>query len=174
MLNEVVYRTRQFITDINPPALTEQAKQDIAEQLSVRERDLYYQYSLSDQAHTYQVFKMLQSAGHTNQHLLTAALLHDIGKSQYRISVWDRVWPVLVKKIAPNVYYRWGNAEPTGWKRPFVIIKQHPDWGADMTEVIGTHPTAVSLIRRHQDKINQIQTEEDQLLSLLQWADDQN
>ena len=174
LIKEVVYRTKQFVADINPPVLSDVAVRVIQAQLYCQEFALYLQYSPSDQAHAYQVFHMLKAADYTNPHLLTAALLHDIGKAQYKITVWDRVWPVLVKKLMPSLFHQWGEAEPVGWKRPFVIIKQHPTWGAIMTEEIGTHPTAVSLIRRHQDKLTQILTEEDKLLSLLQWADDQN
>ncbi|MEM7334801.1 MAG: HD domain-containing protein [Chloroflexota bacterium] len=174
MFKEVVYRTRQFAADINPSLLSDVAVREIKAQLSEKESRLYFRYSLSDQDHAYKVYKMLREAGHAHPHLLTAALLHDIGKSRYTITVWDRVWPVLVKKIFPSLYHQWGEAEATSWKRPFVIIKKHPDWGAEMATSVGSHPTVISLICRHQDKLNQIETEEDQLLSLLQWADDQN
>ena len=170
----MVYRTRQFVADIHPTLLSEQAVREIESQLSTRESALFFQYSLSDQAHAYEVFKMLREAQLTQPNLLTAALLHDIGKARFKITVWDRVWPVLVKKVAPSLFHLWGESEPIGWKRPFVIIKKHPVWGAKMAQDAGAHPTAVSLIRRHQDQITEIQTEEDQLLAYLKWADDQN
>lgn len=174
VIKEVTYRTKQFLTDINPPELSETEWEEIGRWLSSRERALFEQYSQSDQAHAFSVLCTLRQAGHHQPQLLAAALLHDIGKSRFRISVWDRVWPVLLKKAFPALYQKWGDAKPVGWKRPFVIIKQHPEWGAKMATEVGSHPQTVSLIRRHQDKLGKIETEEDELLAHLQWADNQN
>ena len=44
-----------------------------------------------------------------------------------------------------------------------------------MVEAVGSSALVVSLVRRHQDDLAETDTtEEDELLSLLQWADDQN
>lgn len=174
LVREVIYRTGQFWADIFPSQLSGGAWKEIEGQLTAVEQSLFNQYAPADKMHVYAVFRTLKVAGHQNPHLLTAALLHDVGKARYTLSVWDRVWPVLLKKIAPSLYEKWGDEEPTGWKRPFVIIKQHPEWGAKMAEEAGSHEIVVSLIRRHQVKLNETRSEEDHLLSLLQWADDKN
>lgn len=174
MFKALRYRTTQFWADIRPLQLTPAEWSEIKSVLSASELALFEQYSLADQAHGYQVLRTLRDAGHEQPQLLVAALLHDIGKSRFVMSVWDRVWPVLLKKIVPTLYQKWGDGEPLGWKRPFVVIKQHPEWGAIMAEKAGCHETAVALIRRHQDKVSIIETEEDKLLSLLQWSDNQN
>ena len=170
----VIYRAQQFWKDIFPKRLSNEALIEIQKHLTAEEYALFDQYSRSDKQHVYEVLKLLQKHGHQEPHLLTAALLHDVGKARFRLSVWDRSWPVLIKKLSLQLFSRWGDSEPVGWKRPFVIIKQHATWGAEMAQKAGSHPRTVSLINRHQDKLDAISTEEDRLLSLLQWADDQN
>lgn len=171
---KIFYRARQFWLDITPKPLSDSALVEIQAHLTAAEYDLFKEYEKSDQQHAYQVMRQLKQNEYINEELLTAALLHDVGKSRFKLSVWDRVWPVLVKKMAPNLYRRWGAAAPTGWKRPFVVINQHPAWGAEMARAVGSHPVVVSLIQRHQETLSSIKTEEDQLLSLLQWSDNQN
>ncbi len=142
--------------------------------LTPSQQQLFRQFTLSDQWHSYRVATMLQEAGHTHHDLLVAALLHDIGKTKAPLSVFERSWIVLVQWFLPNRVEQWGGGEPVGWKRPFVVKMQHPEWSAQMAVQAGSTPLAVSLIRRHQDPLSEINSEEDHLLQLLQWADDQN
>ena len=173
-MQQILYRLTQFWLDLFPAMLGEQEQKVIKDSLSRSEYELFLKYSKSDQYHAYRVFKMLEDANHLDPDLLTAALLHDIGKAKYPITILDRVWPVLVKKLSPSTYYKWGEDEGVRWKRPFAIKLQHAAWGAEMAKAAGSSETAVSLIRRHQDPLPQISTEEDQLLHWLQWSDDQN
>ena len=118
--------------------------------------------------------KMLQATGHNDPDLLVAALLHDVGKTKIDISIWHRSIIVLSYALSSRRVASWGEGEAVGWKRPFVVKAQHPAWGAEMADVAGTSSQAVSLIRRHQDVLDTAVTEEDELLCVLQWADDQN
>ena len=142
--------------------------------LSPTEQQLFRRFSPSDQWHSYRVAALLQAAGQTHSDLLAAALLHDIGKTRIPISVIDRSLIVLAQWLFPQRIAQWGAGEPVGWKRPFVVKMQHPEWGAQMVTEAGSRQLAVSLIRRHQDKLIEVNNEEDCLLQLLQWADDQN
>ncbi len=136
---------------------------------------LFNQFSPTDQWHSYRVMCALQAAGHDQPDLLTAALLHDIGKTKLPISVWERSLIVAGQVLAPGKAVEWGQAETSRWQRPFVVKAQHPVWGAEMTEQVGCTPLTVSLIRRHQDTLTgRPLTEEDELLQILQWADDSN
>jgi hypothetical protein len=60
---------------------------------------------------------------------------------------------------------------PEGWRRPFVVHAWHPEVGARWAQEAGCSALTVALIRRHQDQISNCQTEEDQLLAILQAAD---
>ena len=155
--------------------LPQQAWQEIEMVLMPAELALFRTFSLSDQWHSYRVMQDLQGCDVVDKAVLTAALLHDIGKTRVRIRIWERVIAVVLKRLLPDHVKDWGQGEAKGWKRPFVVRAQHPEWGAQMVEKVGTAPLTVSLIRRHQDKVMKTAvTDEDRLLHYLQWADDRN
>lgn len=171
----VRYRLWQFWQIVTAVPLESAARDEVAAVLSARELALFDRFALNDQWHSYRVMKMLQAAGHEQKPLLVAALLHDVGKTQVVLNIWERSLIVLASIFLPRQTAVWGQGEAVGWKRPFVVKMQHPAWSAEMATVAGSHPQAVRLMQRHQDKIPPDDTsEEAQLLRLLQWADDQN
>lgn len=168
------YRVWQFWQIVAARPFSEEALAEVSELLTQPEIELFQRFDRNDQWHSYRVMKLLQSAGHDNPDLLVAALLHDVGKTQLKLSVWQRSLIVLGYAFSAQRVAGWGAGEAVGWKRPFVVKAQHPVWGAAMAAEAGTSTQAVSLIRRHQDKLETAVTEEDKLLQLLQWADDQS
>jgi hypothetical protein len=151
------------------------AQAEIAAILRQPELALFYRFSLSDQWHSYRVLKTLQSAGHTHPDLLTAALLHDVGKTRTSLSIWARSLVVLSEALFPGRVTLWGNGPALGWRSPFVVKARHPEWGAALAQESGCRPLTVALIRRHQDELPvKDATLADQLLRALQWADDLN
>jgi putative nucleotidyltransferase with HDIG domain len=171
----VRYRLWQFWQIMTAVPLEPTAREEIAVILSTSELALFEQFALNDQWHSYRVMKMLREAGHNHHALLVAALLHDIGKTKLVLSIWERSLIVLASILLPRQTAVWGQGDAVGWKRPFVVKMQHPAWSAEMANAAGTDSQAVTLIQRHQDPIApDDQSEEGQLLRLLQWADDQN
>ena len=169
------YRLRQFWQNVTARPLTAVAQSEVSAQLTPAETTLFQQFSSSDQWHSYRVMKTLQAANHIHPDLLTAALLHDVGKTRVPLSVWERSWVVVGQVIWPKKTAVWGQDAPLGWKRPFVVKAQHPAWGADMAAAAGSSELAVGLIRRHQDNVPETAVSEmDRLLRHLQWADNQN
>lgn len=169
------YRLRQFWQNVAARPLTAVAQSEVSAQLTPAEMTLFQHFSNSDQWHSYRVMKTLQAANHIHPDLLTAALLHDVGKTRAPLSVWERSWVVLGQVIWPKKTAVWGQDAPLGWKRPFVVKAQHPAWGADMAAAAGSSELAVGLIRRHQDTVPETAVSEmDHLLRHLQWADNQN
>ena len=169
------YRLRQFWQNVAARPLTAVAQSEVSAQLTPAETTLFQQFSSSDQWHSYRVMKTLQAANHIHPDLLTAALLHDVGKTRVPLSVWERSWVVVGQVIWPKKTAVWGQDAPLGWKRPFVVKAQHPAWGADMAAAAGSSELAVGLIRRHQDNVPETAVSEmDHLLRHLQWADNQN
>lgn len=143
--------------------------------LTPAEQALFQSYSYSDKWHTYRVLRTLKEAGCTQPELLTAALLHDVGKAGTQLSAWDRSLVVLMTKVAPRRADAWGQGEASGWRRPFVVKGQHAAWGAELARAAGSRPLVVELIRRHQEPLPPAaEGEVERLLCLLQWADDQN
>lgn len=136
---------------------------------------LFCKMTLAEQYHAYCVRQMLVDRGCTDPDLLTAALLHDVGKSAMPLAVWEKVAVVLGGRFASQTVHAWGNRpdQVRWWTRPFVNAMQHPAWGAELVAASGGSSITVELIRRHADKI----TPTDPLyplLSALQSADNSN
>lgn len=140
---------------------------------------LYRRMRRSERQHSLRVLNALLAAGHTHPDLLTAALLHDVGKISYPFSIPEKVLVVLVKAALPRTYKRWGQQWQPGsrafWRRPFAISVQHPDWGAEMAANAGASPLACALIRDHAHPVSKpLQTEAERLLAALQAEDDRS
>ena len=143
--------------------------------LSPAQMSLFLQQHPSEQAHALQIYRQLSAQGANQPDLLTAALLHDVGKSRYPLRLWERVWIVLGSAWRPDLVQKWGNAKPAGLQRAFVVRACHPAWGAEMAAHAGASSLAVALIRRHQDAIPEKPLSlEDHLLFQLQTLDDKN
>ena len=136
---------------------------------------LFNRMRRSEQLHSLRVMRCLQAQGHNDPDLLTAALLHDSGKSRYRLGLVGRTLAVLVGHFAPGAFARWSSGEPAGWRRPFVIAEHHPEWSAQDMLAAGASERASALARRHQlPHVRKPVGEEDRLLALLQAADERH
>jgi hypothetical protein len=130
-----------------------------------------------EQAHSIQVMRAVShtfngSSGDHPKDLLVAALLHDVGKIRYPLRIWERIFIVLVRALAPEKAREWGEGEPAGWRRAFVIAERHPEWGAQMAAAAGVSPLTEALIRRHQMQHSDHPIcSEDEDLFILQSAD---
>ncbi len=169
------YRIRQAWDHLSAEPLAASAQSEIQTVLTPGEWALFQHFSDSDQCHSYAVYQTLKTAGHTHPSLLKAALLHDIGKSRMPLSLANRTAIVVASRLWPGRAERWGEGSAETWQRPFVVKRMHPAWGAEMAAVAGCDPLTLNLIARHQDPLpDPLQTEEDELLRWLQWADDLN
>ena len=146
-----------------------------AEVLSPPLLALFQQMRRSEQQHSLNVLRTLHGWGYDDPALLTAALLHDVGKTRYPFHLWDRTIVVLVKAAAPALAKKLGQGKPSGLQRPFAVSFQHPQWSAEMVSTANADPLAITLIEAHQQHINGIpQNHMEQLLAALQSADDAN
>lgn len=164
------YRLKQFWQLLVAQPLPAGYHTTIQKHLSPAEYQLFLRFSHTDQWHSYRVMQTLRTAGHDDPALLVAALLHDVGKTKLRLFIWERVVIVLLGKLFPGRAIAWGQGEPKGWRKPFVIKEQHPLWSAEMAHAAGSDPEAIRLMRLHQSTPEP----DDELLKLLQWADDQH
>jgi hypothetical protein len=146
--------------------------------LTPAQRDLFQQMAPNDQRHSINVCAALRRAGDDDPDLLVAALLHDVGKAAGRIWLWQRTLIVLLQRCAPALLVRVARApNPSAaqwWRRGFVINQFHPELGARWAARAGCSPTTVALIRRHQEPVLSINSEQDRLLAALQRADGVN
>jgi predicted hydrolase (HD superfamily) len=136
---------------------------------------LFQQMRRSEQQHSLNVLRTLRGWGYDNPALLTAALLHDVGKTRYPFYLWDRTIVVLVKAAVPSLAKKLGQGKPSGLQRPFAVSFQHPQWSAEMVKAADADPLATALIEAHQQHMNgNPQNQMERLLAALQSADDAN
>lgn len=171
MLARILYRIQQFWSSV-----TAAPAQDELEQarflLGPELYSLFTSMGRGEQAHALRVLAHLKSSGENQPELLCAALLHDVGKSRQPLRLWERVEIVVGRSILPQQAATWGAGQPSGWRRPFVVAAQHPEWGAEMAAQAGAAPLVVELIRRHQDGGSPpLSSQEERLLRQLKAAD---
>jgi hypothetical protein len=168
----LAYRSRQFWNAFLGPHQKIESEV-LLPYLSMPQLVLFRRMQPSEQTHAFQVFGRLKASGRRDRGLLAAALLHDVGKILYPLSIWERVLIVLGRRLFPRAVRRWGTGRPRGLYRPFVVAARHAEWGADLAARAGASPRTVDLIRRHQDPPGpQPGSRTDQFLAALQQADD--
>lgn len=136
---------------------------------------LFLRMRRAERQHSLRVLRTLQRRGCMHPAVWQAALLHDCGKARYPFPLWQRVLVVIVGGIWRERAKRWGSGAPHGWRRPFVIRQQHPQWSAEAVEALGGDPLVVQLIAKHAEKLSGApQNDFERLLQVLQDADNAN
>lgn len=110
---------------------------------------LFERMSAEDRQHGLDVLGRLRAAGATSPALLQAGLLHDLGKAEAGVGLPHRVARVLLRRTVPPLW-RWLAGRPTGWRRPFWAVANHPERGAVWIETEGAAPDVVALVRYHE------------------------
>jgi hypothetical protein len=134
-------------------------------------RDLFLRQAGHDQRHALAVHNALIAAGQKKAELLQAALLHDVGKTAGSASLLSRGLIVVIRGVWPSLAETLGRRPAKGWRRPFVVLATHAEQGARLAEEAGCSPLTVALVRRHEDLLTDVQTDEERLLAALQAAD---
>jgi hypothetical protein len=153
------YRIWQFFTALTARVSDEELG-GIARVLTPASLSLFRSMATQDQRHSLDVYATLRQAGHINRDLLTAALLHDVGKSIVRLYPWQRAIIVLLDHFAPRLSTYLGQSDglpdhvpsplegrtpnwPTGWRRGFIANAHHAEIGARWAQEAGCSPQSV-------------------------------
>jgi len=132
-----LYRARQFFKALRP-RISERERHEAKACLSEGQWVLFEAMALPDQRHCLDVFHALRRQGHNDEPLLTAALLHDVGKRG--VSLGHRVAYVLLKPFLPQL--------PAGLADGgLAALHHHAERGAQLTEAAGASDAVVRLIR---------------------------
>jgi hypothetical protein len=135
--------------------------------LTSEQTDLFLRMSQWEQRHGLNVFGLLCSSGCEDKALLQAALLHDVGKSTARITVWHRTTAVLLGRFWPQFLARLASPTSTGWLYPLYVLRQHGSLGASLAAGVGCSPEVQAYIRQHDHPIFEGP------VAWLRWADGQ-
>lgn len=110
---------------------------------------LFCRMSPEDRFHGLEVLSLLLAAGHSDPVLLQAGLLHDVGKVEGGVGVRHRILRVLLAPRLPRLW-RWLCRCPSGWRRSFYVIANHPELGAQRLASLGAPQELVELVRFHE------------------------
>lgn len=152
-MNTLLYRLWQVRQQLGfVPPLTSQERLEVARRLPASALPLFSSMSDADQRHALRVCQGLQARGCSDEDMLAAALLHDVGKASGRVPFWTRPAIVLGKRLAPRLLARlaaYPHAGQPRWRRSLGYAWWHADIGADLAAEAGLSQRAVLYIRTH-------------------------
>ena len=165
MFDRPLYRTRQFFGSFRPQ-LQDGERAVAAAFLGDRLWPLFESMNTRDQRHSIDTFRLLKAQGCVDRDLLSAALLHDIGKGRLagaRVRLWHRAVYVLLSASAPPLLRLLTNG-----RGGLANLRHHSERGAVVAEALGVGPDAVEMIRRHHED----DPSADERLQMLRAADE--
>jgi hypothetical protein len=148
----LAHRIRQALRGLRP-VLPADLNTVLAEALTPDQRVAFKTLSAYDQTHLYEVYRQLVDQGVTDHNLLTAALLHDLGKSARngRVRLADRTISVILLKVAPVLLERLARLPAPLWRRGIALSVHHPMLGATWAADLGCSARTCWLIEHHAD-----------------------
>lgn len=151
MITSIWLRLRQGIAGLRPtpPPNLEQSQACLNEPA----RAAFSRLSIYDQTHLCAVHDVLVRQGETDNDVLTAALLHDLGKAALggRVRLIDRTFNVLLAAIAPGVHRHLTVLPAPRCRLGLALAARHPELGADWARDLGCNERVCWLIAHHAD-----------------------
>jgi hypothetical protein len=145
-----VYRVTQFWRAITAAVHPDELA-DVEPLLGPPGVALFRRLSRHDQRHSLNVYATLLAGGQNDPALLTAALLHDVGKTAGRLSVPYRSAVVLLRAFAPRLLEWLETSADFPLFSPFRVSGAHAQTGAQLVAAAGYSELIVALVGRHHE-----------------------
>jgi hypothetical protein len=120
--------------------------------LAPAEEELWRRMSNPDRRHAVRVARRVEEAlgDEADRAVLSAALLHDVGKTDAKLRTYGRVVATLTIALAgKKTVAAW--TETRGIWRRIGLYAEYPRLGAEMLTLAGSDPLAVAWAREHHD-----------------------
>jgi len=176
MIERIVYRLKQFWFGM----FAQYTKGDEAfahSYLNLQEFSLFNQLPSFEKKHAVVVAKKMLdfirvSKEFDERKIARLGLLHDIGKVSERNSVWTKSILVIIRYFFPGWYEALAERGLTDerWRR-FYIHKHHGAVGAELLAKIGESSEILSIIKKHDPRVEPLGPEDPVELKILQQAD---
>lgn len=130
-----------------------------------------------EQLHSVNVLNTVRAQSPDVPHdLAVACLLHDVGKSRFPLSLWQKSLAVIFKRLIPKRFEAWSKGDHgDNWRQMFTVRENHPRWSVELVEQTAITERALWLILHHGHDLEQFTTHPYyDLLRRLQRADDAN
>ena len=170
-MNRIFKRIKQFYRALTADITIEDEKY-LMKHLNAEEQKLFMQMGLIDQFHSLNVAYTIErliiqgKQGIDREFLIRCALLHDIGKINFKASVWDKVFAVLVTAISPRLADK---LELRG-NQAIYIYRNHAELGGQKLQKMGLFNEAKIIARHHSPP----RDDDSRELKLLRLADEEN
>lgn len=103
-----------------------------------------------DRKHSICVMRRLQQAA-SAEHLLAAALLHDIAKGRPRVR--ERALFAVLESLSLRLVDRLTSAHGMRWRREIWALRHHAREGAELLRGAGSSERTVELVARHTERV---------------------
>ncbi len=162
------YRIAQGLSYLLPRTMT-QTDARLRDLLRPSEFALVYRLAPADRRHHLSVHDRLVRSGCVDRDLLTAALLHDVGKfdGDARVGLIHRTVAVLLDAVSPSLLKSVSSANGARWRRALYLTRAHPEVGSRLVHAAGCSEVVGWLIAHHHDL-----SPTDERIVQLQRADD--
>lgn len=171
--NTIIYRLKQFYFGMT--AKYDQEDKSFAENhLNNAELNLFNQLPGFEKKHAVVVARkmMVNGVGLDERKLVKLGLLHDIGKLAEKNSVLSKSIMVIIRYFFPYIYDWLADQGKTGeFLKRFYVHKHHGQIGAEMLAKIGVSGEYLSIIAKHDPRIEPFGPDEPIELNILQDAD---
>ncbi len=149
IVSRPLYRARQLGWALRPK-VSDEERAEAREMLGERLFPLFEGMDGADQRHCIDVCKAARSAGCGDRDVLTAALIHDCGKSPSaedgRIRLWHRIAYVALGVVGRGLLRRL-SLRPGGLR----LLLTHGERGLELAAASGASPDVLALMRGMED-----------------------
>ncbi len=142
------YRMRQFWVAVRAE-LGGWRPPDLSAYLDAPQQALFTRMTRADQRHSVAVLRALLGERGSDAVDWQAALLHDVGKAEARLQLWQRALWVLLRAVSPRLLEWFAADRPGSWRYPFYLYRVHAARGAELVRAAGGSPLLVELVRLH-------------------------